>query len=93
LPVPSLELRNIHIASGGLVYGKLSAFPATGGIPFIPICDPYGEAGKLVFSPAMCCEGNDYSSTNRMDEGLQCLTIYFASEGRERVFAVACQQR
>jgi hypothetical protein len=46
-----------HIASGGVVYGELSAFPATGGIPFIPICDPYGEAGELLFSPACAARG------------------------------------
>jgi hypothetical protein len=93
LPVSSLELRDIHSAPGGVVCGEPSVFPTTGGIPFIPIRDPYGEAGKLVFSAVACCSGSGYSSTKRMDEGLQCLTIYFASEGREQVFVVACQQR
>jgi hypothetical protein len=93
LSVPSLELRNIHLASGGVVYGEPSVFPATGVIPFSPSATPTAKRGELVFSSAICCEGSGYSSTKRMDEGLQCLTIYFASEDREQVFAVACQQR
>jgi hypothetical protein len=83
LPVPSLELRNIHIVSGGVVYGEPSGFPATWGHPVFPIRDPYGEAGELVFSPPTCCEGSGYSSTKCLDERLQYAAIYFASEGHE----------
>jgi len=69
LPVPSLELRNIHLASGGVVYGEPSVFPATGVIPFSPPATPTAKRWNWCFQRSHAALGAGIHQRNAWMRG------------------------